>query len=290
MTGDGTTTEYRHIDEAIGSEHALGVRTCTLCASAPAADVTLRHVTGLLIVRRAERVEGPFCRDCGTALFRRMMNRTLATGWWSPISLGTNWIAVAGNLTARRRLTRLHPPMPTGEADPAAPGPLTPGRPLYARAGLWITAALGLVVLAVVGAGIASIPERDPTGAIVDGGILDADDLAVGDCLELPEAIESDRLAVVPCDDPHEAEVFATGAIPIAGGSYPSLDDLTAAIARTCVPAFEAYLGEPYETSRLDYDALFPTEDGWAGGYRGYQCFVFDPSGAALRGSARQGG
>ena len=125
-------------------------RGCIRCGAVPTADVSFTHVRAMLVVHRTTRVAGPMCRDCGIATGRMLTDRTLVTGWWGFPSLLANLFAVAGNLLATRRASRLATPRRHPGA-PVAPAPLDRGRALVHRGGLY--AALGLaavVALAIV--------------------------------------------------------------------------------------------------------------------------------------------
>ncbi|MBT2382187.1 hypothetical protein J7E86_00990 [Streptomyces sp. ISL-11] len=104
----------------------------------------MRSHQGLVLLMRFTRLEGPFCRTCGTSVFRDMTTRTLWQGWWSPFSLVLiNPITIVINLVARAKLNKLPEPVP------GQPGPqLQPGKPVTSRPvalvaliplGWWIT-------------------------------------------------------------------------------------------------------------------------------------------------------
>ncbi|MEV0435711.1 hypothetical protein [Nocardia sp. NPDC050413] len=79
---------------------------------------------------------GPFCRDCGTATYRRLTAESAWLGWFGLISLVANPVTMLLNIGAANRVRRLPPPIP------GAPGPsLDPGKPLWRRAGM-----LGLLI------------------------------------------------------------------------------------------------------------------------------------------------
>jgi hypothetical protein len=63
---------------------------------------------------RFEKLDGPFCRTCGRAVVRQMTSRTLALGWWSPLSLVAVYpFTLVWNLIAHRKISRLPASMPT---------------------------------------------------------------------------------------------------------------------------------------------------------------------------------
>lgn len=108
---------------------APGGPKCARCGSTPAANVTFRKHTGMLLFGRTEAVPGPFCRDCGQSWFRAMTAQTLAIGWFGPTSFVLETpIVIVRNLLARRKVMRLGPPVP-----PPNRRPFSPGRPLFLR-------------------------------------------------------------------------------------------------------------------------------------------------------------
>ncbi len=107
--------------------------------------------------------------------------------------------------------------------------------------------------------------------------------LKEGDCLDDPsfrsleadETTKADTVVLVPCDQEHDAEVYATLRVP--GDSYPG----DAAIARRtdrCLDLFTKFVGVPYDAS--SYEALFyyPTKTSWRLlSDRWIHCIVGDP-------------
>lgn len=114
---------------------------CRLCGGRPAADVTFRVHQGMVIRFTGAKSRGPFCRNCGIAMFRRTTAHTLAYGWWGIFSIFATPIVLLLNWRARQKIVRLPEP------SAAVPGGtrLTIGRPLYRR---W--AMLGPAILATV--------------------------------------------------------------------------------------------------------------------------------------------
>jgi hypothetical protein len=121
---------------------------CVHCGRQPTANVELRSNTGMVLTRRLAVVTGPYCRDCGLALFRRHMDHTLLLGWWGVTSFFGNFVAVARNVRAWSALRRL-----TAPVGPPEQRPLDPGRPLVGRFGVWAVAAAVLVLALVLSNG-----------------------------------------------------------------------------------------------------------------------------------------
>lgn len=118
---------------------------CRVCGAAPAMKVTIRQHTGLLLAMRFSKMEGPLCRSCGVAIHRDMTTKTLAGGWWSPVSLVFfGWATLLWNLFVHIRLTRLPQPSPspTGVV-------MDPGRPVFRRPAAYVPLALPALWLAL---------------------------------------------------------------------------------------------------------------------------------------------
>lgn len=135
--------------------------SCQVCGAAPAASVRfLKHV-GMVIMWQQVSYRGVYCRDCGLAVFRQIMNKTLAFGWWGIASFFLNIYAILVNLFSWQRLRNLAEPVRVGD-KPA----LDPGRPVLARPGAWVTAlavvaGLAIISLGVLGSSLDSIPAED---------------------------------------------------------------------------------------------------------------------------------
>ncbi|WP_432035146.1 hypothetical protein [Streptomyces cucumeris] len=131
---------------------AHGQHTCRVCGGFPAADVTFRSHQGLVLMMAFRKLEGPFCRICGTSVFRDMMSRTLWQGWWSPFSAALfNPFTIIADLVARSKVNKL--PDPGHDQFGARPAV---GEPVFRRPAsfvvllpvLWV---LSLFVLAALG-------------------------------------------------------------------------------------------------------------------------------------------
>jgi hypothetical protein len=101
---------------------------------------------------RQHWITGPFCRNCGIAVYREFTNRTLLTGWWGIIAFFANIVTVVGNLIARRRFTQLSPPVPNPAVASWLRTPIPLGAPLFRRAGVWVSAvAITFAALVAIG-------------------------------------------------------------------------------------------------------------------------------------------
>ena len=75
------------------------------------------------------------------------------------------------------------------------------------------------------------------------------------------------------CHSPHDAEVFYTGSAP--GNTYPDDARWQELVAELCHPAFELYVGVPYDKSSFKLGWLsYPRDDWERNGRRTLMCYV----------------
>lgn len=105
--------------------------------------------------------------------------------------------------------------------------------------------------------------ERDESGDITEEGDLGVFALNVGDCVNQPSETGEgvSQLTGVPCDEPHDGEVF--GLIDSTAEEFPGRSALQQEADDVCVTEFEAYVGVAYESSEIFYETLVPTEETW---------------------------
>ena len=175
-----------------GAPAGRTVFACRLCGSTPASNGRFRRVQGLVVLMRWSSLEGPFCRDCGLAVFRDMTARTLLQGWWGVLAVFANVFALLGNLAARARFATLDPPERHPEAAAPNARPLDPGKPLTRRPAILMTA-VPLALLVAIGIAIAGAAGGGPTKY-------------VGRCIEVTS---SDNVRFVACSGAHDGQVVA---------------------------------------------------------------------------------
>lgn len=153
----------------------------------PAAPLMIMKQTGMVFVRRSSTVSANLCQSCGTALFRQVQAHNLAFGWWGLISFVTNFFTLIGNLSRSRkhRMIGLSAELPLR-------APLNPGRPVWQRPQMIVPLTL---VAAFVAAGISSAG-RESVPA-----------LRAGQCIDVPSNGTFRDVKLIPCADPHDAEV-----------------------------------------------------------------------------------
>jgi hypothetical protein len=108
-------------------------------------------------------------------------------------------------------------------------------------------------------------------------------DVAVGDCFDDTGDEVVSELELIDCDEPHDNEVFAN--LQVEESVFPGDEVFGAFAIDACLAPFEAYVGESYAESRLDYWFLTPTEESWAAGDRAVTCVLYAADLSKLTGS-----
>ena len=204
------------------------------------------------------------------------------------------------------------PPPGPGAVPPPGAGPVPPpgayGAPTPTPSGsgsgngVKVLVVIGAVVVGLVVLSIISIlaitflgedePARDESGAIEEEGDLGVFSLEVGDCFDdVASALgggEVESVPAIPCDQPHDNEVFAKPAL--SGSAYPGDDEVYEQAQELCIEAFGDYTGEDYATSDLDVFPITPTERTWEDGDVRYAvCGLYNLDLSKLTGSQRAG-
>ncbi len=114
--------------------------------------------------------------------------------------------------------------------------------------------------------------ERNDSGQVTEEGTGSAFDLEVGDCLNMPSSGEFSDVPLVPCADPHDAEVILNFDSAL---SEFNEDELVAESEQQCAAEFKSYVGSDPLTSKFYFNYFTPLEGGWADGDRVVTCIVF---------------
>lgn len=111
--------------------------------------------------------------------------------------------------------------------------------------------------------------------------------LDVGTCFDDPEQTQGiQEVELVPCDEPHDNEVFAT--FDLDGEEYPGGPRVEDAALAGCTEAFPEPVAERFRDTDLVIGVLTPSEDSWEDGDREVVCFLSSPDGM-LTGSLLEG-
>lgn len=121
------------------------------------------------------------------------------------------------------------------------------------------------------------------------GGATPINDLAPGDCFDDPPAsTDITEIELVDCAEPHDNEVFAD--LAIEQTVYPGENVIASFALDSCLGPFEAYVGEPYADSALDYTFLAPTAESWnQTGHRVVTCLLYSADLSKLTGTMAAG-
>lgn len=116
-------------------------------------------------------------------------------------------------------------------------------------------------------------------------GELSVYKLQSGDCFndtdELTEGREVKDIALVPCTEAHDSEVFATIRQPDGtDASYPGDDALEDLSQRECLARLGAYVGAGYQGPQLGIATIGPRRESWEDrDDRGIVCILFAEEG-----------
>lgn len=146
---------------------------------------------------------------------------------------------------------------------------------------LWLTFVVGVVIIGALGEA-----DRADDGTVTSRGSVTATDLRVGDCpSSLPERVTT-TLQLVPCSQPHRAEVYST--FPLAGSSFPGDAEVARFGEGGCVDRLPAFVG-PARVDAFDVYFLHPTDQSWRLGDRKVHCLLTAPDGGILPGGTAKG-
>lgn len=128
--------------------------------------------------------------------------------------------------------------------------------------------------------------KRDEAGQIQEDQNIGIFNLKVGDCKQSDTDAEVQATDVVPCDQPHDEEVYFE--FELEGDELPDAETIETAVFDNCIPEFEKYVGISWEESTLDVRWLEPSAETWEQlDDRIVQCIIVDGAGAKLDASMK---
>ncbi len=139
------------------------------------------------------------------------------------------------------------------------------------------------VVSRTLGFGLALVLAATGCG----GGGTSVDDIKAGDCFDDPGTTFISELELIECGNPHDNEVFSE--VFLSETVFPGEDTVAEFAFDACFDQFEAYVGESYLDSPLDYFYMGPTQESWDSGDRGVLCVLYAADLTKLNGSAAGG-
>ncbi len=118
-------------------------------------------------------------------------------------------------------------------------------------------------------------------------------ELTVGQCFNSPDTPQVQDVELLPCDQPHQAEVYSLPQYPAGPDEpYPGDDVVRSWAENQCVNVdFATYVGVPFGQSALGASWLTPTQGSWENSDdREVICVLIDANGGQLTGSKFQSG
>ncbi len=131
---------------AVGAQVTAYVPRCRFCGSVPAVPMTIYEHNGYVLLMTFKNLKGPYCRNCGLYVWRRMTDATLLRGWLGMLSFFIAPFTALINVVNLPKLTSLPEPQPgSGFQMPA-----NPGAGLLRRAGVYVYAGVIAVVILIL--------------------------------------------------------------------------------------------------------------------------------------------
>jgi hypothetical protein len=119
-----------------------------------------------------------------------------------------------------------------------------------------------------------------------------ADDMRVGDCVQLPTAAGTFKeIQHSPCSEAHDAEVYFLVDYP-AQQTLPTDEEFGSFAENQCTgAAFQNYTGIAFQTARsITFDYFTPVEAGWKQGDHEVVCIIRPVDGSKVTQSFHAGG
>ncbi|MER7447644.1 septum formation family protein [Microbacterium sp. NPDC097977] len=140
----------------------------------------------------------------------------------------------------------------------------------------------------ILGGGAGDADRDEDTGQVTESANIDIFALKLGDCKMASASGLIEDADVVPCDQPHDEEVYYE--FTMKDGEFSEEDVDTA--SQECIgDAYTSFIGVAYDDSALEVYPITPTQDTWDQlNDRVVQCVVTDPAGqttGSLKGAAR---
>lgn len=159
-----------------------------------------------------------------------------------------------------------------------------------AGAALALTIALSgcSAINSILGGGSADADRDEESGQVTESANIDVFALKVGDCKMASATGEIQDVDVVPCEEPHDEEVYHE--FPMEDGEFS--EEAVDAATEGCIgDAYTTFVGVAWDASALDVYPITPTKRTWDElDDRIIQCVISDPAGpvtGSLAGAAR---
>ncbi len=140
----------------------------------------------------------------------------------------------------------------------------------------------------ILGGGSGDADRDEDTGQVTESANIDIFSLKLGDCKMASASGLIEDADVVPCDQPHDEEVYYE--ITMDDGEF-SEENIDAASQECIGDAYTSFVGVAFEASVLEVYPITPTQQTWDElNDRVVQCVISDPDGqttGSLKGAAR---
>lgn len=122
---------------------------------------------------------------------------------------------------------------------------------------------LGLlaVLLGLMVSGCAANGPRNTSGQVTASATTDAYSIRVGDCIGALPSESTERLTLIPCNQEHHWEAFATS--NLTGTNYPGATAIAEQARRECGRVAKGFLGSSVERTKFEVTSLTPTKASW---------------------------
>lgn len=133
-------------------------------------------------------------------------------------------------------------------------------------------------LISVLVFGCGSSAERDQRDQIVERTDVQVHELRPGDCFNdyadpLAAALEVAAVAALPCDEPHQYEVYFVFSFADDAAEWPGEDAVIAQAQARCLQEFQTYVATP-QASDFSISFVYPSPDGWRAFERGVVCYL----------------
>ena len=121
-------------------------------------------------------------------------------------------------------------------------------------------------------------PSTEATPPESTGTLVSIFELELGACVldrERPDGADVDVVEVVPCEEPHDSELFAR--LAVTEDSFPGADYLIREGGTRCQSAFADFIGVGFSESVYDFTFYYPTPSSWVDGDRSIFCLAHEP-------------
>jgi hypothetical protein len=149
--------------------------------------------------------------------------------------------------------------------------------------GMVMTVVWAAAITVVYVAVLSKPPLRDENGVVARKGDVKVDKLRIGDCLESWSTSTSlNTVIVVPCTQPHNAEVFHTFALQGTDKEYPGDGIVREQSTTTCLDKAKTAV-KPDDLKNAKVAVIKPVAVSWKKGLHGVTCLTVQNSGSISR-------